>query len=134
MTGHFVFDELLAFILHFDIDCSFKRLLQRFHIFNCCTFARAIQRGQYKEWNIADIILSHLNTYHQYLCDHSVNKFLEIVKQDKEDFERFEQLRLEKEKREKEELKRLKRLCFEQKEQERLEEESLDQLRLKQEE
>ena len=114
MTGHFVFDELLVFVLHFDIDCTFKRLLQRFHIFDCRTFARAIQRGQYKEWNIADIILSHLNTYHQYLCDHSVNEFLEMVKQDKEDCERLNQLRLKKEKkrREKEQFERLEKFNF----------------------
>ena len=103
MTDHFVFDELLAFILDFDmnlqldIDCTFKRLLQRFYIHDCRTFARAIQRGHYKEWNIVDIILFHLNNYHQYLCDHSVNEFLKKVKRDKEDFERLEQLCLEKE-------------------------------------
>ena len=38
MTGHFVFDELLAYILHFDMsirlhnDCCFKRLLQSHNI------------------------------------------------------------------------------------------------------
>ena len=70
-----------------------------------------------------DIILSHLNTYHQYLCDHSVNKFLKIVKHDKEDFKHLEQLRLkkEKEKQDQEEFQCLKQLHLKQDERERTE-------------
>ena len=81
MTGHFVFDELLAYILHFDMniklddDCCFKRLLRSHNIHDCHAFTRAIANAQYKEWEIADTLLSHLVRYHQYIYDHGTDAF-----------------------------------------------------------
>ena len=84
MTGQFIFDEVLAYILRsdmriqLDIDCNFKQILRSCNIHDCRSFAKAIENRHYNRWNIVDNsqwIIFKLDRYHGYIRAHNTDAF-----------------------------------------------------------